>query len=383
MILQGAMIPSHRCAPTAGVRCMETFRAAMTAALFLLLAGGIVRPAGAESARQLTATTSAALAGVAQAAGNPRNPKLAPFWSALQAMRVRVSRIEEALDRRDGELFGLMDQGSTDLGELRVAWARTGARNEKIAEGLRIASASYRRLRSTYGREGVRQRQGGALSDAERRQLQRLQRAERRLAESLRLLRDQARRRHDAAAAAELERFRAEAERIAWAPPDLGSYLNALIAASEMRGEWSADAPYVRKAVPPQAWAAADETVQDLSVDADIGRVFTVDLGETPEATEATDTPEAAGAETGSAAEAVPVVEEVVVGPEDARDARDTRDDRDGEDMGTEDADAGPEATVPAVPVGSQQAAPAPAQTAPPAKPADPPAAPPIPPPIG
>jgi hypothetical protein len=269
MILQGAMIPSHRCAPTAGVRRMEKFRIA--AALFLLLAGGIVRPAGAASARQRTVTTSAARAGVAQR---------------------------------------------------------------------------------------------GPLSDAERRRLQRLQRAERRLAQSLRLLRDQARQRHDAAAAAELERF-----------------LNALIAASEMRGEWSADAPYVRKAVPPQAWAAADETVQDLSVDADIGRVFTVDLGETPEtpeATEATDTPDAAGAETGSVAEAVPVVEEVVVGPEDARDARD------GEDMGTEeDAEAGPEATVPAVPVGAQQAAPAPAQTAPPAKPADPPAAPPIPPPIG
>jgi hypothetical protein len=374
---------------------METFRTArlaMTAALFLLLLGGIVRPARAEGARQLTATTSAVLAGVAQAAGDPRSglalgkPKFAPFWSALAAMRSRVSRIEESLDRRDGEFFGLVDQGSTDLGELRVAWARTGARNEKVAEGLRIASASYRRLRSTYGREGGRQRQGGPLSDAERRQLLRLQRVERRLAENLRLLRDQARRRHDAATAAELERFRAEAERIAWAPPDLGSYLNALIAASEMRGEWSADAPYVRRVVPPQAWAAADETVQDLAVDSDIGRVFTVDLGETPEtpetteATEATDTPDAAGAETGSAAEAVPVVEEVVVGPEDERDARD---DRDGEDMGTEDAEAGPEATVPAVPVGAQQAAPAPAQTAPPAKPADPPAAPPIPPPIG
>ena len=245
---------------------MEKSRIA--AALFLLLASGIVRPARAESARQRTATPSAARAGVAQ---------------------------------------------------------------------------------------------GGPLSAAERRRLQRLQRAERRLAQSLRLLRDQARRRHDAAAAAELER-----------------YLNALIAAGEMRGEWSADASSVRKAVPPQARAAADETVQDLSVDAGIGRVFTVDLGATPETP---DGPEAPEAEAGSEAGPVPVVEEIVVGPEDARD---TRDDRDGEDMGTEeDAEAGPEATVPAVPVGAQQAAPAPAQTAPPAKPADPPAAPPIPPPIG
>jgi hypothetical protein len=355
---------------------MEKFRTA--AALFLLLAGGLVRPARAESARQLTGTVDAVLAGVAQAAGDPGNPKFASFVNALQAMRVRVSRIEESLDRRDGEFFGLLDQGSADLGELRVAWARSGRRNEKVAQGLRIASASYRMLRSTYGREGVRLRQGGPLSDAERRQLQRLQRAERQLAESLQLLRDQARRRHDAATAAELERFRAEAERIARAPLDLDSYLNALIATSEMRGEWSADAPYVRKAA-PQAWAAADETLQDLSVDADIGKVFAVDLGQAPEAPEA---------EAGS--EAGPVVEEVVVaGPEDerdTRDARDGRDDRSGEDMDTEDAEAGPEATVPTVPTAPAEAptaAPAPAQTAPPARPADAPPPPPRPPPKG
>jgi hypothetical protein len=390
------MIPSHRCAQTAGVRRMEKPRIAMVIAtvLFLLLAGGTVWPARAGSARQLAGSIDAALAGVAQAAGEaqsglgpgkpPGNPRSAPFWSALEAMRLRVSRIEGSLDRRDGDFFGLVDQGSTDLGELRVAWARSGARNEKVAEGLRISSASYRMLRSTYGREGVRQRQGGPLSDAERRQLQRLQQAERRLAASLRLLRDQARRRNEAAIAAELERFRAEAERIAWAPLDLGSYLNASIAASELRGEWSADATYLRKAAPPQAWAAADETVQDLYVDSDIGQVFTVDLGKTPDAPEATDAPDT---ETGSAAG--PVVEEIAVetpstqpadGVAGLRDERDKKDAGEMDDMDDVDVDESAPAAeagdaAPAVPVG------APAQ---PVKPAAPPVAvPPIPPPIG
>jgi hypothetical protein len=258
---------------------MGRFRIA--AALFLLLAGelALARPGGAQGVRQLVRAVDSALAGMAQAAGDPKNPKLAPFWSALDAMRFRVSRIEEALARRDGQFFLLVDQGSSDLGALRVAWARTGVKNEPVAEGLRLASASYRMLRATYGREGIRQRQGGSLSEAERRQFQRLQRAQQRFAADLQRLRDQARRRGDAATVAELDRFHAEAVRIAWAPLDLNSYLNALIATSEMRGEWNADAPYVKKTAPSKEWVRADQTVEDLYVDSDIGQVFLVDLG--------------------------------------------------------------------------------------------------------
>jgi len=240
------------------------------------------------TARGLVRQVGTALAGAARAAKDPRtgldprNPKYAPFWSALQALQDRVGRIEGALSPRTGEFFLLVDQGSTDLGELRVAWARTGAKNARIAGEIRSASSAYRTLRAQFGREGVRQRQGGLLNAAERQQFQRLRQGEERLAERLRFLRDQARRRGDAATAAELERFRAEAERIAQASADLTSYLNALIAAGEMRGEWHANAPYIRKTAPPAEWAAADETVQDLYVDADIGQVFTVDLGATP-----------------------------------------------------------------------------------------------------
>lgn len=267
---------------------MGTYRIA-AAVLFLLALPGVGRAgAPAADARGLVRQVDTALAGAAQAAKDPRtgldprNPKFAPFWSALQALQDRVGRIEGALAPRTGEFFLLVDEGSADLGELRVAWARTGVKSSRIAEEIRAASSAYRTLRTQFGREGVRQGQGGPLNEAERRQFQRLRQAEARLAERLRFLRDQARRRGDAATAAELERFRAEAERIAQAAADLSSYLNALIAAGEMRGEWHANAPYIRKIAPPAQWAEADETVQDLYVDADIGQVFTVDLGATP-----------------------------------------------------------------------------------------------------
>jgi hypothetical protein len=340
---------------------MRTYRIAPL--LFLLLA--IPQAGRADvpvTARQLVQTVDAALAGTAQAAQklDSRNPRYAPFLSALQAMRTRVSRIASA---RGNELFLLVDQGSSDLGELRVAWARTGAKNEQIAGQLRIASTAYRSLRSQFGREGVRLQQGGALSEAEKQQLARLQASERRFAERARRLRAEAQRRRDAATAAEMERFRAEAEQIAQASADLASYLNALIAASEMRGEWQANVPYVRKIAPPAELAAAEETVQDLYVDADIGHVFVADLGKTPEA------PSEASADEGAAPAKVEVFqpgEEVrepvaVVEPIPAPDDEDEEAAEPAESAAAQPAEEG--ATVSGQPVpeaGEEAAAPAP-----------------------
>jgi hypothetical protein len=259
---------------------MRTYRIA--ALLFLLLAmpqAGRADPP-VVTAGQLARTVDGALASAARSAQglDPRNPRYTQFWDSLQAMRTRVSRIEDALGQPGDDFFLLVDQGSSDLGALRVSWARTEVKRDQVTAQIRIASIAYRDLRSRFGREGLRLKQGGALTEAERQQLARLQASQRRFAASLRRLCDEARRR-DAATAAELERFRLEAERIAQASADLASYLSALNAASEVRGEWQANRPYVRKTAPPAELAKTDQTVQDLYVDADIGQVFTADLG--------------------------------------------------------------------------------------------------------
>ncbi|MEO6192241.1 MAG: hypothetical protein ABIS20_04480 [Thermoanaerobaculia bacterium] len=376
----------------------------LAAVLLVLLAlPGVGRADVSAGARGLARQVDTALAGAARAAKDPRtgldsrNPKYAPFWNALQALRDRVGRIEGSLSPRTGEFFLLVDQGSSDLGELRVAWARTGVKNARIAEEIRSASSAYRELRVSFGREGVRQRQGGPLNAAERQQFQRLRQAEARLAERLRFLRDQARRRGDAATAAELERFRAEAERIAQASADLSSYLNALIATGEMRGEWHANAPYIRKTAPPAEWAAADETVQDLYVDADIGQVFTVDLGAT-----------AGGGgggvqahqDSGESGEMV-VLEPIVTSGEDSEPA-DFNDSDDPQGERAEDVEDGPAEAEGVVAESVEGGEPEAGSNAPPAKPAEieakpeparpdlaaepagsPDAKPPIPPPIG
>lgn len=262
---------------------------AIAAVLFFLFTGDFFRGNFAlaqqhVTARQLVRTVDSALGDLAKAASEPRggldpkDPKAAPFWSTLNGLRIRVLMIESALARRDGELFTLLDQGSTDLGALRVAWARAGGKSERATRNLRTAATSYRMLRANYGREGTRLRRGGGLSEAEQRQLQRLQRAQRRFAESLGALREQARRQNDAVTAAELDRFRREAERIVLAPANLESYLNSLIASSEIRGEWEANTPYLKQE-DPEDFVVANEMVEDLYVESDIGHVFTADLG--------------------------------------------------------------------------------------------------------
>jgi hypothetical protein len=269
---------------------MSRFRNVLV--LFLVLgglafasAGGGAEPAVRVGAGQLVRSVEAALAGAAQAARDPKSglgagsPGYASFWNALNGMQTRLGLIEAALASRDPRFLDLVDLGSSDLGALRVAWARTGAANPQVAEGISIASASFRLLRANYGREGIRHRQGGELTAAERRQFERVQRAQRRFAESLRPLGDRSRQQRDGAAAAELDRYRLEAERIAWAAQTLETYLNSLIAASEMRGEWEADAPHLQKTAAPEEWAAAEEAVEDLYVSSDIGHVFTLDLG--------------------------------------------------------------------------------------------------------
>jgi hypothetical protein len=369
-------------------------RAAVLLTLLALPPAGWAEAPG-PSAGQLARSVEAALAAAAEAAKAPKggldnkNPKQASFLLALHDFRTRVGQIEAALAPSKPELYLLIDQGSSDLGELRVAWARTGAKNERIAAAVRTASASYRRLRADYGREGLRRRQGGELSTPERQQLQRLQGAEQRFAASLQPLRDRARAKGDATTAAELERFRAEAESLAVAAADLSTYLNALIATSELRGEWHADVPYIRKSAPPVELAAADDTVQDLYVDSDFGQVFTADLGATPAdgagAAGSAATPEAGGTVEVYQASSEGPTEVVVAEP--VADAGDTADATDAADGGAVVAEPVVE-TEPAGTAGTADKVTTPAEAQKPAakdpRPGAPAAAPsPAPPPIG
>ncbi|MES1243159.1 MAG: hypothetical protein ABUT39_16220 [Acidobacteriota bacterium] len=213
---------------------------------------------------------------------DPARSEQRPFWASLDKMGPALQRVRTGMAARDSSFFRALEDGSAVLAELKVVWARTGAPDTAVSGALRVLSSSYELLRTGYGREAVRHRMGLALLPAERERFLRIQRTQERLAQVLRDLEERARRRGDEATRAELDRMVQDAWRVASAQLTLNAYLNALILADDQRGEWTANAQYA-SADDHDEWQEAGTVVEELYVEADIGQVFMVDLGDVSE----------------------------------------------------------------------------------------------------
>lgn len=206
-------------------------------------------------------------------------PEQRPFWNSVDKMGSALQRVQAGMAARDSSFFRALEDGSADLAELKVVWARTGAPDASVSGALRVLSSSYELLRTGYGREAVRHRMGFALMPAERARFLRIQQTQQRLVYVLRDLEERSRRRGDETTRAELSRMAEDAWRVASAQLTLNAYLNSLILADSQRGEWTANAQYA-PAEDRSEWQEGDTVVEELYVEADIGQVFMVDLGD-------------------------------------------------------------------------------------------------------
>lgn len=218
----------------------------------------------------------------AQARFDRSKPEQRPFWSAVDKMDAVLRRVRAGMLARDESFFRALQDGSAALGELRVVWARTGVPDPGVSEGLRILSESYKLLRTGYGHESVRHRNGRGLTEAERQRFLRIQQAQQRFADLLKELQEEARRRGDEAMAAELRRMAIDAERIAAAQLTLNAYLNALMIGDSQRGEWTGNSQYAAPA-DRSDWQEAETVVEELYTEQDIGHVLALDLGTLPD----------------------------------------------------------------------------------------------------
>jgi hypothetical protein len=246
---------------------------------------GQLTPTAAGNAWQLLAASRAALADLEGRLAQPRSPEaraVAPLRDAAARFAAQLASVESRLRARDPGAFADLETGSQLLGELRTFWSQSGSRRSEIEADVRTLSASYRRLRSVYGREGLRFQQGGPLSAPERQQLEQLRQTTLIFTARLQTLRQHAVQQGDRRRVAEIDRYLAESDRIAQSEPDLSSYLNTVMADDEMAGEWKAQGEDLRQ-LDPQGWGDADEAVGQLYVESDIGHVFSLDLGKTPD----------------------------------------------------------------------------------------------------
>ncbi len=235
-------------------------------------------------APRLLSLAESGLSGMSRAARasggrlDPASSAQRPFWTALDKMGTALGEVRTGLGSRNASFFRALEEGSADLAELRVAWARTGVPEATVSGGLRILSGSYQLLRSGYGREAVRHRQGTGLTPEERQRFLRIQQAQERFAQSLRELEESARRRGDEAMQAELRRMAEEAQRIAAARLTLEAYLNALMISDAQRGEWTANSQYA-STEDREEWLEAGAVVEELYVEEDVGQILMLDLG--------------------------------------------------------------------------------------------------------
>lgn len=256
--------------------------------LILLLSAPSAHAAAKADARTLLGMAQTGLSQMSRVAQategriDRSRPEQRPFWTAFDKVGSALQRVRVGMAARDSSFFRALEDGSADLAELKVVWARTGAPDLAVSGALRVLSTSYELLRTGYGREAVRHRMGLGLMPAERARFLRIQQTQQRLVYVLRDLEERARRRGDETMRAELSRMAEDAYRVASAQLTLNAYLNALMLADEQRGEWTANAQYA-STEDSSEWQEGGTVVEELYVEADIGQVFMVDLGDVSE----------------------------------------------------------------------------------------------------
>ena len=176
---------------------------------------------------------------------DPKLPHAKPFWTELRRMEKAASAIAAGLKIHDARVFPAIAEGAETLAALKVAWHRTGVADKGVKEGIATLSHAYGTMRKHYGKEAIRRKQGGALTEKEQKSLAELKEKEAKLAAHWKALRDQAKAKGQKRVAAELDHLIGEAERIAKADATVDAYILVLTQIDTIEGEWAAYAYYV------------------------------------------------------------------------------------------------------------------------------------------
>lgn len=196
--------------------------------------------------------------------------------AALDRMDRSLAEVSATLQARELSFFRSLRSGTMALAQLGVVVERVGKHDPEIDREIRILSSSYGRLRSRYGREWLRFRTGQPIDEEERRRFERMRASQARLARRLEPLQERAEAAGDRATAGELALLIVQANRIATAQLTLEELLDAAVLSDTIQGEWDGTRSLAEGDGPE--WREADQAVEDLYTDSDVGFVFTTDL---------------------------------------------------------------------------------------------------------
>lgn len=172
-----------------------------------------------------------------------KNVKQQPFWAALKRTSVTLEKIKTQLKARDPRFFETLNEGTQNAAELRSFYPRTGIKNARVELGVKTLSNALVLLRRNYGREAIRIKRGGELTEAEKDEFLQVKESQRTLVENLKNLEAQAA--GNKLLAAEIKRMLSQLKIGIEAPLTLAAFHEARETLDVIEGEWNAYSYYV------------------------------------------------------------------------------------------------------------------------------------------
>ncbi|MEO8197610.1 MAG: hypothetical protein ABI689_12925 [Thermoanaerobaculia bacterium] len=201
--------------------------------------------------KQLLAESKKAVAGILKASKasggklDPKNKKQAPFFGGIKELRASIADSEKKMKAKDKKLFDSLSKGSTALAKVKTAWPRTGVKDAKVDGYLGKLDNSYTALRARYGSEGLRAKQGGALSAKEKANFEKIKASQAEFANKLAPMQAKAKKNGDKGTEAELARLIAQSNKISTAQLSVDAFLTAMVLVDVLQGEWDCYSYYV------------------------------------------------------------------------------------------------------------------------------------------
>jgi hypothetical protein len=206
----------------------------------------------------------------------PKTVAAKPFWTELTRAEAAAEAMAKGLKAKDAKAFHGIGKLGELLAGLRTTWRKTGVADKHVKEGVEAASNSLATLRRHYGKEALRRKKGGALSEKEQKTLAGLKAAQAKTAAMWVDLQKKAAAAGHARVAADLGRLVIESADLAKAEATVEGLLEALADMDRIEGEWAAYAYFVPQDL-EVVWTETLKATEVVYAAADVAYVEIVD----------------------------------------------------------------------------------------------------------
>ncbi|MEY2542365.1 MAG: hypothetical protein QOI22_1967, partial [Verrucomicrobiota bacterium] len=138
------------------------------------------KPSGKKAnAKTLLADAKKALAAMVKAARadkglNPKTPKNKPFWKATQKIAKELKRAEKGLAAKSNDFFDAISDARTAEEQMKVDWQLTDSKNKAVIDAGKKLGHALAILRTDFSKEAARKQKGGALTDKEKAEFEKI-----------------------------------------------------------------------------------------------------------------------------------------------------------------------------------------------------------------